>query len=82
MATGRRSGISLAHNFDVGGLSVPPGRYVGEMREAVRKQWAKMASNKKIGGNSRLEKSASGRRSSKLKEGPVGEFFSVVPASS
>lgn len=82
MATGRRRSISLAYIFGVGGLSAPRGRYVGEMREAVRKDWAKMASNKKIGGNGRLEKGANGRRSSKLKEGPVGEFFCVVPASS
>lgn len=34
-----------------------------------------MASNKKSGGNSRFEKSVNGRRSSKHKEGPVGEFI-------
>lgn len=44
-------------------------------REAVRKQRRrKMASSKKSGGNSRFEKSVNGRRSSKHKEGPVGEF--------
>lgn len=34
-----------------------------------------MASGKKSGGNSRLEKNVNGRRSSKLKEGPVGKFL-------
>lgn len=34
-----------------------------------------MASNKKSSGNSRFEKSVNGRRSSKHKEGPVGEFI-------
>lgn len=34
-----------------------------------------MASGKKGGGNSRLEKNVNGRRSSKLKEGPVGKFI-------
>ncbi|XP_034729111.1 hormone-sensitive lipase isoform X4 [Etheostoma cragini] len=41
------------------------------MLEAVRKQWVKMASNKKSGGSSRFEKSVNGRRLSKHKEGPV-----------
>lgn len=39
-----------------------------------------MASSKKSGGNSRLEKNVNGRRSSKLKEGPVGEFSSASPS--
>lgn len=33
-----------------------------------------MASSKKSSGNSRSEKSVNGRRSSKFKEGPEGEF--------
>lgn len=34
-----------------------------------------MASSKKGGENGKLERGVNGRRSSKLKEGPVGEFF-------
>lgn len=34
-----------------------------------------MASSKKSGGNSRFEKNVNGRRSSKYKEAPVGEFI-------
>lgn len=41
-----------------------------------------MASNKKSGGNSRYEKGVNGRRSSKHKEGPVGESVGAVPTSS
>lgn len=41
-----------------------------------------MASNKKGGGGSRFEKGMNGRRSSKHKEGPVGELVVFRPEPS
>lgn len=62
-----------------------PGRQVWERGQKRPVNGAlKMASGRKNGANSRLEKNGNGRRSSKFREGPVGKFihrcFHVVTA--